>query len=217
MRGLDEPDEGQIVGTQTDGLDGTISETIIGFRRVITAGLGILQESADRAYMLEFASAQDRWITMSPMGSVHLVLEDPAKFANEWKNGSSLARRYTVRLVENVLQTTWPTYADPVVEELAYIKTHVQITNTPDSPQTLTTNAGALATDDTGNAYPAINLATYAASVIIQPEQECDCMRVSSITQSGTDITFQVAHSYAGNAYADGNFYAQITILLEAL
>lgn len=211
VRGYDEPDEVELEAHQDVAVNGAIIEEVTGFRRVITVVFGVLQEAADRAFVFNFLANPERWITMSPMGTVVLALEDPAGFANDWKDGHSLERRYTVRLRETVLQTAWPVYQNPVETETLYIKNHVQITGTPDSPQTLTTNTSPLDTDDTGSPYPALNLTTHAISVQIDGEQGAFCWR-GAVTQSGTDITFPVHHAYMGNAYSDGNYYATITI-----
>jgi len=216
VRGYDEPDEVEFLPPiQQVALDGTIIEEMQGFRRVITVGFGVLQEAADRAFVFNFLANNERWITMSPMGTVVLALADPTAFANQWQNGHKLERNYDVQLRETILQTAWPDYADPVEIETLYIKTDVQITGTPESPQTLTTNTAPLATDDTGQAYPAISLTTHAVSLLIAEKQDCVVYRTSDISQSGNNITFQVAHANAGNAYSDGNFYAALTIGLQ--
>jgi len=217
IKGYDEPDQVEFFPPLLmEATDGALIERVTGFRRVITITFGVLQSAADRAFVFNFLANKERWITMSPMGSVVLMLADPAGFANEWKNGRSLERRYTVTLRENVIHTTWPAYADPEETETLYIKSKVEITGTEASPQTLVTNAGSLATDDTGNPYPAINLAAYAVTAILSEHQECLINRISDITQSGSDISFTVARSYAGGAYADGKYYATITIGLQA-
>lgn len=218
IRGYSEPDEVEFVGApQTIAADGSIIETIVGFRRIMTAVFGVVGTSAERSFLFGFALSTERWGVMSPMGSIVLMIEDVSGFANEWKRGMVQARAYSLRLRESTIHTAWPSYVDPTETETLYICSHVPITGTPDSPQTLTTNAGALATDDTGNAYPAINLAAYAVAILVEPEQESECYYVGeTLAQSGTDITFQVAHSYAGNAYSDGNHYATITLGLQA-
>jgi len=217
VRGYSEPDEVEFFPALThEAVDGTLIEQMTGMRRIITVVFGVLNTAVDRAYIFNFMASQERWITMSPMGTVVLMLEDPSGFANQWKDDHQYERLYTIRLKESVIQTSWPAYADPEETETLYITTHVEITGTPDSPQTLTTNSGALATDDTGSAFPAILLTAYAVSITLNKEQECDCFRTSTISQSGTDIQFSVAHDYAGNTYSDGKYYAQVVIGLEA-
>jgi hypothetical protein len=197
--------------------DGSMSTEFRGFRRVITATLGVLQEDADRTFILNFLQANDRWIYFGTgVASIYCVLLDPEGFANEWKYDTSIMRYYDIRLLENVTYTVWPELVEPTADELLYIKSKVEITGTEASPQTFTTNAGALATDDTGNPYPAINLAAYAVTVILTEHQDSLVNRISDITQSGTDIAFTVAHSDVGNAYSDGKWYATIAIGLQA-
>jgi len=218
VRGLDEPDIIELVPPlQLYAADGHILEYIKGFRRCPFVTLGVLQEEADRTFILNFLQANDRWIYFGTgVASVYCVLLDPEGFANEWKHDTSIMRYYDIQLLENVTYTVWPELVEPTADELLYIKSKVEITGTEASPQTFTTNAGALATDDTGNPYPAINLAAYAVTVILTEHQDSLVNRISDITQSGTDIAFTVAHSDVGNAYSDGKWYATISIALQA-
>lgn len=216
VRGLDEPDIVKLVGWQFKASDHSLIEFFKGFRRCPIVTIGVIQEAADRQFMLYFLQAVDRWIYLGSLASVYCVLADPEGFENEWKYDTSLMRYYDIALRENVIYTEWPAGVEPTETETLYIKSKVEITGTEASPQTLTTNAGALATDDTGNAYPAINLASWAVTVILTEHQDRLVNRVSDITQSGTDISFTVAASDIGNLYADNKTYATITIGLQA-
>ena len=216
-KGLDDPDEVEFVPPlQFEAQDGSLIEEIKGFRRIILARIGVLQTAADRLFMLNFLQSSTRWIDMGVFAAVHCVLADVAGFENLWLWETKLAPYYEVLLKENVIYQTWPDSLEPVETETLYIKTWVEITGTEASPQTLTTNAGALATDDTGAAYPAINLASWVVSVMLIERQDCLINRIGDVTQSGTDISFTVAHSDIGNAYSDGLFYAQVVIGLQA-
>ena len=217
-KGLDDPDEVEFVPPlQFEAQDGSLIEEIKGFRRIILVRIGILQTAADRQFMLNFLQSSTRWIDIGVFATVHCVLADVTGFENLWLWETKLAPYYEVLLKENVIYQTWPDSLEPVETETLYINTKVEITGTQASPQTLTTNAGVLATDDTGNTYPAINLASWAVTILLTPHQDCLVNRASDITQSGTDITFDVAHADVGNPDpADNKFYATITIGLQA-
>ena len=99
-----------------------------------------------------------------------------------------------------------------------YIKRHVRITGTVDSPQTLTTGSSPLATPDDEKmaAYPSDWTATSEFILVIQPEQE----RIVALVEgnsfpsvSGGNILFKVADTGIGNAHEDGNVYATIIII----
>lgn len=217
IRGLDEPDDVELWPPIQHRLsDGSIREQIVGFRRIITATLGVLQVEADRTFALNFLQSKERWVYLGSLASVYCVLDDPAGFENQWLHDTSLLRFFEVRLKEWRIYTTWPDELEPTADTNLYIKTNVQITGNEASPQTLTTNTAPLDVDDTGNPYPAINLAAYAVSVVLAERQDCLINRIADITQAGSNITFTVAHSDAGNPYADGNYYATVTILLQA-
>ena len=136
LRGLEYPDECEFVpGLQFVAPDGTIIESIVGFRRIITVDIGVLNESADRAFVLNFLANRQRWVTLSTTGTIDeiveiltedgdnitteagdllidesgsgVVLADPAGFENNWKMGSQYQRYYGIRLRENTIHTEW--------------------------------------------------------------------------------------------------------------
>ena len=99
-----------------------------------------------------------------------------------------------------------------------YIKRHVQITGTVDSPQTITTGSSPLATpdDEKMGAYPSDWTATTEFVIEIEPEQERIVTKVegnSYPSVSGGNIIFKVADTGIGNAHEDGNVYATIKII----
>lgn len=217
IKGLTRPDKVELFPPlRFEMSDGSIRTAFKGFRRVITATLGVLQEDADRAFVLNFLQSNDRWIYFGSVASVYCVLLDPEKFENEWKFDTSLARYYDIQLLETITYTTWPELVEPTADTLLYIGSDwIEVTGDESSPITLTTNAGVLVTDATGNPYPSISLAAYAVELIVRERQGCLCY-AGNVTQSGTDVTFQVWHADAGNAYSDGKFYCRITIGLQA-
>lgn len=216
-KGLTDPDEVEIVGTQDEMSDGSLEETIEGFRRIVTVNLGVQSAAADRAFIFEWLRYPDRWIDNSPYASVVLALADPAGFENDWKDGSVYQRYHNLRLRETSIHQTWPEAIEPVETETLYISDWIEITGNEASPQTLTTNSGALATMADGNAWPAINLAAYTVTVLISERQGRAVHQVGAVTQSGANISWTVALKGSGNPYADGKFYANFTIGLQAI
>lgn len=216
-KGLDDPDEVEIVGIQEEKSDGSIEEKIQGFRRIVSVNLGVQSAEADRAFIVEWLRHPQRWTTHPTYASTVYALADPEAFENEWKDGSQYQRYFNIRLRETSIHSAWPTATEPVETETLYISDWVEITGTEASPQTLTTNSGALATMADGNVWPAINLAAYTVTVIISERQGRAVHQVGAVTQSGTDISWTVALKGSGNAYADGKFYAKFTIGLQAI
>lgn len=216
-RGLDDPDAGEFVpGLQWEGADGTLVESIVGFRRLATVTFGMANDATDRAFILRWLMFP-RWIVMSPYADAVFALADPERFENDWRDGSQYQRFYEVTLRETSIHSAWPDAAEPNETETLYITDWIEITGTEASPQTLTTNSGALATDAAGNAFPAINLSAYTVTVLITERQDSLICQIGDVTQAGSDISFTVARSGAGNPYSDGKFYARITLGLQAI
>lgn len=219
LRGLTEPDAYELwPPLQWRMVDGRIQDDVRGFRRIITATLGVQQEYADRIFILNFLQSPDRWIYLGTLASVYCVLADVTAFENRWLQDTSLLRYFDIELREEVTYTVWPEWVEPTADALMYIGSDwIEVTGDESNPITLTTNAGVLAVDATGNPYPAINLAAYAVELFIRERgpQSTPCM-AGNVTQSGSDITFQVWHGDAGNPYTDGKFWCKITIGLQA-
>jgi phage gp36-like protein len=93
----------------------------------------------------------------------------------------------------------------------------VEVTGTQTSPQTFVTNAGALVVTENGDAFPSIDLTSQVANIVLTSYQDCQVNQVGDITQSGTDITFQLAISDVGNASSDGKYYVTIDISVYGL
>jgi phage gp36-like protein len=93
----------------------------------------------------------------------------------------------------------------------------VEVTGTQAAPQTFVTNAGTLALTENGDAFPSIDLTSQVANIVLTSYQDCQVNRVGDITQSGTDITFQLAISNIGNASSDGKYYVTIDISVYGL
>lgn len=100
-----------------------------------------------------------------------------------------------------------------------YFKNDVEITGTYESPQSIVTNAGVLATQENGAVYPNINLGAYKVTILIQPSKGCEAtFGWTNLQQSGNNISFNVYMSAAGRpAAADGKYYASISISIKAI
>ena len=215
VKGLDEPDRWIMVGTQHEARDGSIIEQVRGILRVIDADLGSVTDQNLQNFLQKFIDSTTREVEYNGLIAL-TVLKEPKQFANVYQNGFGRSKHYVLSLVDKNIQRT---FGRQIVEgELAYIKRHVQITGTLDSPQTLTTNTSPLATDQTGAAYPTFSDSTHVYTVIVDGSayQEAKIVLVTQPSVSGGNITFQVGIGYSGNASGDGNYYADIVIILQA-
>jgi hypothetical protein len=109
-------------------------------------------------------------------------------------------------------------YTPTTDTNIMYTQLKVEVTGTQSSPETFTTNSGKLATQENGSAYPVISLSTYVVSVVSNgsPYQDAKINQVGSLTQVGSNISFQLAISDTGNPSSDGKFYTDILIFLQA-
>lgn len=135
----------------------------------------------------------------------------PEQFSNEWLFGYQHAQHFVLYLTEAGIHRQWP--VAPVAEELMYLKSHVLIAGTVDSPETFTTNIGKLVTQDTGESYPTFSSATHVFKVSIESYNDRLTFKYTQPTVSGGNLTFQVSASDAG-ALLD-NCYADITVWLQ--
>ena len=113
VRGLDNPDEVQLwPALSKQLLDGSQSQTNLKARRVITVDFGVIQTKADRVWLMSFMLAPVKELIFAGDSegvgeTVEVVLESAEGFQNEWLEGLSMARSFTLRFVE---KTPW---ADP--------------------------------------------------------------------------------------------------------
>ena len=94
---------------------------------------------------------------------------------------------------------------------LIYTKTKVEITANEPADETLTTNAGKLATDDQAAAFPAFT--SLPRVWLTKSYQSAEIVAVGDPTLSGTDVTFKLQIEAAGNPASDGKFYCDIAIV----
>ena len=218
LRGWSDPDEFENFGVQHSFLNGGVQETLIGFRRIVTIDFGVIQDEATRIYLLYWMLASNKSITYSS-DTAHFALLDFGRYANEWLESCELGRQFVLTLAETDIRTTMPT---SIVEgEVAYIKRKVAIAGTQASPETFTTNAGKLATDQTGASYPTFDTGSYAYQVHLTSYQEAPVNLVAEPSISGGgatgNITFTVAVGDSGKAFSDGSYYADIVIIAQAI
>ena len=217
LRGWTDPDEFENFGVQQSYLSGSVQERFIGFRRIVTIDFGVINDRDDRIHLLYWMLAANKSITYSS-DTAHFALLDFGRYANEWLESCELGRQFILSLAETDIRTTMPT---SVVEgEVAYIKRKVAITGTQASPEAFTTNAGKLATDETGANYPTFDTDSYAYQVTLVPYQEAQVNLVTEPSISGGGatgaLTFQIAVSDSGKAFSDGAYYADIVIIAQA-
>jgi hypothetical protein len=110
VRGLDNPDEiGLWPALSNQLLDGSQSQTNLKARRIITVDFGVIVSKRDRVWLMSFMLAPVKELVFagdaeSPAETVEVVLEAADGFQNEWLDGLSMARAFTLRFVE---KTPW--------------------------------------------------------------------------------------------------------------
>ena len=216
IRGFDHPDECIIVGIQHELLNGSFSEQIRGFLRVLTIDLGVLNDRDDRNFLLDWAETETRQIRWGD-DVVFATLEDPERLASEWFENLSFARNYTIRVIDNSVKQAFGLTSEG--DDLMYFKAKVQITGTEASPQTLTTNSAPIATMETGSAWPTFNASTHKFHVEVDgsPYQSAPVYLANTPSVIGGNLTFQVAVGYGGNPSSDTLHYSDISIFLQAI
>ena len=215
LRGFDEPDEIRLVGVQHGYRNGILEEQLRGFKRVMTVDFGVLTNQLDWLFVLNFLKSANRQIrTASQLA--HVALEDPERFANVWIDDVQHGRRCILRLIDQGVYRVFPTIATET--DIMYLKSKVEIIGTQASPESFTTNAGKLSLDETGQAYPTFNAATHVFYVAVNgaPYQEAHINIINKPAVSSGNITFQLAVQDGGKPSADGKFYADISIFLQA-
>ena len=215
VRGSDTPDSLLIHGVQHRYLNGAVGEQFLGFSKRITVDFGVVQEKGDRKFLAEFLKAETRNLTYGGH-SDDVVLENPEEFIDEWIDDIELGRRFILDFDSAGLYKQYP--FSGTEGEIMYLKNKVEIIGTQLSPETLTTNSGKLAVDETGQAYPAFSATTHVFYVSVNgaPYQEAHVNIISKPAVSSGNITFQAAVQDGGKPAADGKFYADISIFLQA-
>jgi len=134
-------------------------------------------------------------------------------------NGFKSEKLFTFELLESIVRTEWPSGIAPIADTDMYIAKKIKIVGTQNSPEVFTTNVGKLLYNFGTTAFPSISLLSYNVAIFCNstPYQDAKVNQVGDVTQSGSNISFQLAVSDTGNASGDTFFYADITIALQAI
>jgi hypothetical protein len=223
-KGFDEPDQVQLFPPiQNKKLDGTIDEQIKGFRRVITMDLGVVASSVDRKTVNEFLESQTKSIiyqgSQVEAEEVFVNLQDISGYENRWLYDCSLAKYYTLQVLESRIRQTWPVIFPPSDNMIGYTINHVKIVGTQTSPEAFQTNSGKLQYNYGTTPFPTMSLTSYIITVVCNgtPYQDAKINQVGTITQAGSNVSFYLAVSDTGNPSGDGFFYADITFLMQTI
>lgn len=221
VRGYNDPDEIELFPAIADeAIDGTIETKFTGFRRVITVLAITENDSTTDKFVQSFMVANTRTLLYdgdSVVGTdTNVVPDADNQFENVWLDGFKPGKLWTIKITENIVRQSWPSGAAPTYDEMAYIKTDVVVTGTEVSPQTFTTNSGALATDGSGNPYPVINLATSVPHLSLSSKQGRLVHQVGDFVQVGDNVSFQLALIDMGPNNSSGQNLVDIGIFLEA-
>jgi hypothetical protein len=105
VRGLDDVDDLEFwPKIQHERLDGSMSENVKAFRRIITIDFGVILVKADRVWLVSFLIAPDKIVTCaSPAEDVPVVLGNVDGMANEWIEGLEFARAFTLSFKETAV------------------------------------------------------------------------------------------------------------------
>jgi len=110
VKGLDNPDEiGLWPGHSKTLLDGSLSQTNLKARRIITVDFGVLQTKDLRVWLMSFVLAPVKELIFAGDSegvgeTVEVVLESADGVSNEWLEGLLMARAFTWRFLE---KTPW--------------------------------------------------------------------------------------------------------------
>lgn len=221
VRGVDKPWKWRLVPDKIfDIADGSKRTEYRGIQRVFLIKLAVLQNQ--ESYIQAFLKADAKSITYQGTNLVaeedQVVYESP-EYENEWLEECGLLKYYVIELVESTVRTEWHVPKKPTGDDIIYIKKNVRVEGTQASPETFLTNTGKLQYNYGTTVFPDISLLSYNASIICNgvPLQDGKCNQVGEVTQSGSDITFQLAVSDSGNPSNDGFFYFDILIVLQEI
>lgn len=204
-------------------LDGRVRKKEAGFSRIITVDFGAVTDGDDLTYLGKFLNAEFQYVTYTYDATTETDLRvvdlNGEEFQSNWQDGIEIGRMIVLDMQEAAIRQSYPT-GDPastMPTTAIYFKKRVQITGTPSSPQTLTFGSGVLATKEGGGAFPTVSGVTqvYAVAINSAPYQEAQCFLASTPSLSGGYPTFTAAHSEAGAAAGDGNYYADITLTVQ--
>jgi hypothetical protein len=222
VRGLDIPFKVKFVPPEAfyKPVDGSSRTNYQGFQRIIQVELGAI--NSDEDFIRAFFQAATK--SFAYQGSLivseecQVTYESPS-FEDAWFDEYKYTKKYIFELTENTVRTEWPTPIQPVVADIMYIKLKVKIEGMNVAPETFITNSGKLQYNYGTTPFPGISLLSYIVTIISNgaPYQDAKINQVGNVTQSGSNISFQLAVSDTGNPSSDGFFYADISIALQQI
>lgn len=222
VEGLDIPKKLRFIPPQIyDIVDGSKATEYRGFQKII--GVSLSPINSNETFIEKFLQAGTKSLAYQGINVVSeedQVVFETAEFESEHFDGFKYEKLYKFELTEKTVRHVWGFPTIPIVDNMiGYIKIKVKIEGTQASPETLTTNTGKLAYNFNTTVFPAISLLNYNVSVICNgtPYQSGKINQVGDVSQSGSDITFQLAHSDSENPSDDGFWYADLVIVLQAI
>jgi hypothetical protein len=221
IHGMDDPDRVRFVpAILYDTLDGGKETAFKGFQKIITVELRALNTNED--YLRAFLQAGAKSITYQGSNLVseeNQVVYESAEYENEWFDDFKLAKKYIIELVESTIRHVWAVRTQPADTMIGALKLKVPITGTLASPETFTTNAGKLLLTEDGLPFPVMSLLSYDITVRSNGTlyQDSKISQVGDVSQSGDNITFQLATSDIGSEAVGGGFFSDIVILMQPI
>lgn len=209
------PDEVRIVGVQHRYLNGGMEEQTLGFNKIIEVDFGVIQNHEAAKFLHAFLFNERKTILYGAYVE-DVVLDDPAHYENEWLDGVQVGRRFIGRFIGKHVYKQFTTPATTV--ETMYLKSKVEITGTADAPEQFETNVEKLLTDETGATYPAFNASTHVFHASIDGARYCESSfaLVDKPTVVAGNLRFSIYRDDFGKPAADGKYYADIAIYLQA-
>jgi len=107
VRGFDDVDDFELVNPVNQvGLEGTLIQSCIGFRRIITVDLGVVFDKTSRVFLTTWMLAADRQLEYASE-TLAVTPRDPTGFSSVIKE-SKYFRRYRFEVMDKVPLTTIP-------------------------------------------------------------------------------------------------------------
>jgi len=101
VSGFDDPDEFEFrVGINEEMPDGTLVQTIVGIRRIITVGIQVTHPKADRVWLTQFFLGSEKSVSYGDFVPevVPVVLYDPEGFSTTWLEDLEIGRYFEIKL-----------------------------------------------------------------------------------------------------------------------
>ena len=195
-------------------IDGSSSTDYRGFQRIVGIELTALNEYD--AFIRAFLQAATKSIklleNLIPIARASVVFESP-EFETEWFDEFKFAKRYVMEFTESTVRHSWPFL--PTGTDMIYIAQRIKVEGDGTTPELFTTNVSKLQYNFGTTPFPDMFLDDYIISVVGSDYQDATIYQVGLATQSGNNISFYLAHSYNGNASADGFYYCDLSFLLQ--